>query len=109
MKLALAAIVVLGALSAEVIQSYIRRHAAAIHACYEKELRRNPTLRGRITVEWTIESTGLVSNAKVKSSTLENQAVETCVVDRIKRIRFPASDEAGSAIVRMPFDFTPPE
>jgi hypothetical protein len=78
----------------------------AIRACYEKELQRNPNLSGAITLTWHINPDGSVKGAKVKSSTMGNAAVESCMVRRIMDIKFPASaDGRDTTVGSFPFVF----
>ena len=70
--------------SPEAIQEVLLSHNAAIRYCYERELKRNPTLKGKISVRITISPDGQVKDATVVSSTLNSERVERCIIARIR-------------------------
>ena len=67
------------------ISAIVSKHNAAIQACYQRELRRNPDLKGKIVVRFTIAASGAVTHVELVSSTLNNGRVERCVLSRIRR------------------------
>jgi TonB family protein len=93
-----------GYLSADQINRVVRRSASAIRYCYETQLQRQPTLRGQVTIAWTIGLSGSVSGARVGRSSMHNSSVEGCVVRVVGRMRFPQPD-GGPVQVSYPFDF----
>jgi TonB family protein len=80
---------------------------AQIRYCYQRELTKNPTLGGKITVKFTIAKDGTVSSASTKSSTMGNEAVETCINTRFMKFQFPEPKGGGVVIVSYPFIFSP--
>jgi len=70
--------------SANAIHEVLLGHVSAIRYCYERELKRNPELKGKITVRITVASDGTVSNAEIVSSTMNNSRVERCILARIR-------------------------
>jgi len=92
-----------GSLDSSAVKSVVNRNIKAIYFCYESELRLNPKLEGKVTVEFTIARTGTVTEARVISSTLHSAKVEGCMVKTIKRWRFPRPDD--EAIIAYPFVF----
>lgn len=93
-----------GGLSQEQVRRVVMAHLGAVRACYESEVQRNPSLKGGVTVQWTIEPAGTVSGASVASTTLGSQRVEGCVVRQVKGWRFPAGD-APTIVGGFPFKF----
>jgi TonB family protein len=94
----------LGGRSADDINRVIKSRAGVFRACYQKELNRTPKLPGgKIIVAFTIAPEGHVSRAATKSSTLNNAAVEKCVVTTVQRLKFPAAK--APAHVTYPFSF----
>ncbi len=63
----------------------VNGHNDAIEYCYQKELRRNPTLRGKLVVRFTINPQGKVSTVTIVSSTLNSPELENCILRRIQR------------------------
>lgn len=93
--------------SAEAIHGVMVGHVKAIQYCYERELKRNPSLKGKITVRITISPEGSVTNAEIISSTLDNLRVERCILARIQLWNdFPAIEEAeGDVSFRQVYTF----
>ncbi len=94
-----------GGLSQAQVQRVVMAHLGAVRACYETEAQRNPSLRGGVTVAWTIDANGSVSGASLASSTLGNPRVEGCVVRQVKGWRFPSAD-GPTTVSGFPFKFS---
>lgn len=92
---------VVGGLDKDVIMKVIKRHQNEIKFCYEQELQKNPALGGKVAVAWTIDPTGGVSEANVSESSIGNANVESCIVQRIRRWKFP--EPAGGGVVNVTF------
>ena len=99
--------IILGALDKSLIDAVIKKHMNQIRYCYQRELPKNPTLGGKVTVKFVISKTGSVSKASTKSSTLSNSAVEGCINSRFMRFKFPEPKGGGIVIVSYPFIFQP--
>ncbi len=92
-----------GSLDQKAVNRIVKRNQPAIKHCYEAELRLNPKLNGKVTVEWTIGSTGAVTNASVVSSSLSNSNVEKCILKTVRRWRFPRPED--ETVIEYPFIF----
>ena len=93
-----------GGLTKEQVARVVRAHANAIKFCYEKELQRKPTLGGKIEVYWVIVPDGSVEKSKIAVTTMDDTAVEGCIVRQVKQWVFPKSD--GRTVVQSyPFLF----
>ncbi len=92
-----------GSLSKEVIRRVVRRHINEVKFCYEQQLNSRPDLQGRVTTRFVISPTGSVQSAMVGSSSLRNEAVESCIVRAVRRWTFPAPDGGGVVVVNYPF------
>ncbi len=92
---------VVGGLDKDVIMKVIKRHQNEIKFCYEQELQKNPALAGKVAVAWTIDPAGAVSEATVSESSISNANVESCIVQRIRRWKFP--EPAGGGVVNVTF------
>lgn len=93
-----------GGLSQEQVRRVVMAHLGAVRACYESEAQRNPSLKGGVTVQWTIDPSGSVSSASLGGTTLGNARVEGCVVRQVKGWRFPSS-ETPTIVGGFPFKF----
>lgn len=92
-----------GSLSKEVIRRVVRRHINEVKFCYEQQLNARPDLQGRVTTRFVISPTGSVQSAMVADSSLRNAAVESCIVQAVRRWTFPAPDGGGVVVVNYPF------
>lgn len=79
-----------GSIDKEVIRRVIRRHINEVRFCYEKELTKNPKLAGNVAVSFRISTSGAVDKSEIKSSTLNNADVESCIATRVLTWVFPA-------------------
>lgn len=96
-----------GALSKGVIRKVLKKNQRRFQACYERVLRRNPRLKGVITVKITINRRGRVTSAEVKKDTMNNPKVNKCVLKSLKRVRFPRPSDGNDVTVTYPFKFRP--
>lgn len=97
--------IVIGSLAPSEIDRVVRQHLGQIRHCYEKALGTHPGLGGKLSVKFGIAADGTVSTSSVGHSTLANAEVEGCVVDRMRRLRFPPPKGGGVVLVRYPFVF----
>lgn len=80
---------VLSGLPKDLINAVVQRHRSEIRQCYEASRQRNPGLRGKVTIAFTIQPSGIVSYATVKESTVGDGALESCIVSRVRTWIFP--------------------
>ncbi|MCB9728693.1 MAG: AgmX/PglI C-terminal domain-containing protein [Deltaproteobacteria bacterium] len=89
------------------IQNGMAVRKGSFRFCYERELRTSPALQGRVEMRFVIGLDGKVSGEpKITGSTLKNPAVESCLVDSVKKATFAAPD-GGVCTVNWPFRFEP--
>lgn len=93
-----------GYLSPEQVMRVVRANMAAVRYCYENELARQPSLRGRIVIAWRVNREGRVASPRVGSSTMGNARVEGCIVRQVRNWRFPEPD-GGEVDISFPFVF----
>jgi hypothetical protein len=98
--------VVLGGLNKAEIDEVIKHQESALRYCYQRELQKNPALSGKVVVKFTISRDGTVSQASTPTSTLASDAVESCLVGRFMRMKFPEPRGAGVVVVSYPFMFS---
>jgi len=93
--------------SAQNIQEVLLSHNQVIKYCYERELRRYPSLKGKVVVRITINPQGEVVEVSIVNSTLNNERVERCIIARISNWKdFKSVDpEAGNVTFRQTYVF----
>lgn len=98
---------VVGGLPPEVVKRIVRPNFGRYRLCYEEGLRRDPALRGRLDLSFTIDPTGSVSGPKVGGD-LPDPEVKACVGKSLSGLSFPQPDPRGPVRVTVPITFTPP-
>ncbi|WP_418140088.1 AgmX/PglI C-terminal domain-containing protein [Marinobacter sp. MA] len=78
----------------------------ALYSMYQRELRQDPTLEGKVLLELVIEPDGSVSACEVVSSELEHPKLEQRIAMRVRLFNFGA-DSVEARKVRFPIDFLP--
>lgn len=77
-----------GTISKEVLTQVIRNELVSrIQQCYERGVKNDKTLGGKITLRWSIDLTGRAFNTRY-DSTLDHQMTETCVMEVFNRAQF---------------------
>ncbi len=84
----------------------IRRRLGGIKHCYEKRLKRNPQLKGKVVIRFVIHPGGKVISVEVVENTTGDPEVASCIAARIRAIRFPPTD-GGETAVTYPFILAP--
>jgi pSer/pThr/pTyr-binding forkhead associated (FHA) protein/outer membrane biosynthesis protein TonB len=93
-----------GGMSREAVKRVIEQHLDEITYCYETALISNPTIKGKITMEWKILMSGAVGEVRIKSSTVKSPAIYGCIKSAIKSWRFP-KPVGNEVVVSYPFIF----
>ena len=94
-----------GELDPALVSKEVRARIGAVKACYERALKRNPNLSGKIKVRWTITAAGTVSGVDISDDSMGDSEVSSCIKQLVARWRFPAP-AGGSVEVEFPFVFT---
>jgi outer membrane biosynthesis protein TonB len=90
----------------EEIQIVFDRYKAALYRLYNRELRKDPTLQGKMILRLTIEPGGQVSFCQLQSSDMNAPDLSAQVVDRVRSFDFGAKEVPAITIV-YPIDFLP--
>ena len=92
--------------SIEEIKLVFERNKGAIYAIYNRALREEPSLQGRVVLELKIAPEGQVVDLRVVSSELKAADLERKLLARIKQFDFGAKD-VDAITVTWPVDFLP--
>jgi TonB family protein len=84
-----------------VIGERVRAHVDEITNCYEARLSRRPALAGRMMARFDIGSDGSVTSASADG--IDDQELERCVIDAIRRWKFEKPGSGGKLRVAYPF------
>ncbi len=96
----------LGGRSDESIRRVMDRNKGAIFAVYNRALRKDPTLAGKLVFEMQIDPSGAISSLTLVSSELADESLTQKILARIRMIRFEAADVVATT-VNYSFDFLP--
>ena len=91
----------------EEIQIVFDRYKAALYRLYNRELRRDPTLRGQMVLKLTIEPDGSVSFCALQNSNMNAPMLAEQVVERVRTFDFGAKEGIVSMTIIYPIDFLP--
>lgn len=91
----------------EEIQIVFDKYKAALYRIYNRQLRVNPTLQGKVVLRITIEPDGSVSLAKVDSTDMDAKKMLAKIVARVKRFNFGAKEGVPQVTILYPIDFLP--
>jgi TonB family protein len=92
--------------SIEEIKLVFERNKGAIYAIYNRALREDPTLQGKVVLELTIAPSGNITNLRILSSELKAQELEQKLLARIRQFEFGSKD-VEVMVVSWPVDFLP--
>lgn len=92
--------------SIEDIQMVFDRNKGSIYSVYNRALRADPALRGKIVLRLTIAPSGKVTRCDLVSNELGDPALGQKIVSRVKLFDFGARDVAEVTIT-YPIDFLP--
>jgi hypothetical protein len=91
----------------EEIQIVFDRYKSALYRLYNRELRNDPTLRGQVVLQLTIEPNGSVSFLEIRSSDLGSPVLEQQIAERVRSFDFGAKEGITAVTILYPIDFLP--
>jgi len=104
------AVVLFGEFDAEVLQAYVRGRRNSLLQCYERSLKKNPSLRGRVELVFTILLAGRSSAIEAKadgfSTSNSSDEVTTCLKTVVRGWVLPRKTEAPVTL-KLPMVFSP--
>jgi TonB family protein len=92
--------------SIEEIQIVFDRNKSSIYSLYNRALRSNPSLQGKLVLKLTIAPSGKVTAIAMVSSDLSDPALEKKLLRRIKMFNFGAKP-VEAVTITYPIDFLP--
>jgi outer membrane biosynthesis protein TonB len=91
----------------EEIQIVFDRYKSALYRIYNRELRNDPSLRGKMVLRITIDPDGHVSACSVKSTDLASPALSKDIVERVLNFNFGSKAGVPVLTILYPIDFLP--
>jgi len=91
----------------EEIQIVFDKYKATLYRIYNAELRKIPTLRGKMIMRLTIEPGGEVSACTVQSTDLASPELVEQIVARVRKFNFGPKEKVPTTTILYPIDFLP--
>jgi len=79
------------------VRNTIVKNNASIQECYLNHLNiKDAVTSGKVQVDWQISPQGETLNPQIVTSTMDDKAMDQCILDKVKTFQFPAppSDKA---------------
>jgi TonB family protein len=92
--------------SIEEIKLVFERNKGSIYAIYNRALREEPSLQGKVVLSLTIAPSGAITECHIVSSELKTPELENKLLARIRQFDFGAKD-VDQMVVTWPVDFLP--
>jgi TonB family protein len=92
--------------SIEEIQMIFDRNKGSIYSVYNRALRKDPTLQGKVVLRLTIAPSGKVIRCELVSSELHDPALGQKISQRVKLFNFGSKD-VDEVTITYPIDFLP--
>ncbi|MBM4778944.1 MAG: AgmX/PglI C-terminal domain-containing protein [Archangiaceae bacterium] len=93
-------------ISTEALSNWMRGRRGAIVSCYERELKRDHSLSGRLVLKFVVSTRGRVTDLDLTEGTMQNAAVRECITSIAKNWVLPFTPE-DEVPVAFPFVFSP--
>jgi len=91
----------------EEIQIVFDRYKSTLYRIYNKELRKDPTLRGKILLRLTIDPDGSVASCTVEKTDLASSGLVAAIVERVRKFNFGPKKGTPKTTILYPIDFLP--
>lgn len=93
-----------GSIDANVVNSFMNARFVQVKACYERSLKKNSFLEGKVDLNIDVSPTGKVTRVTVNKDTVGDADMLACVKRTIRGWPFP-KPEGGRVIIGKTFNF----
>lgn len=91
-----------GKVDPQAVASVFSRRKSAIKSCYEKELRRDSKISGRVVLKFTIGPAGRITDISATQNTTGVDSIAQCMVEKVQGWKFDPP-EGGAVTFTYPF------
>ncbi len=74
------------------IHMVIRRHARQVKKCFERQLKRDPSIKGKLLVTARVKPNGRIKKVAINPEKFHGTYLEECLIKEIRHWRFPSFD-----------------
>ncbi len=89
------------------IAQTMKRYTGRIKQCYERQLKSDPDLKGKVSVSFEIGTDGNVSGVGIEENSTGNAELANCIKREVSRIRFVPPPEDDVEVAGYPFILAP--
>lgn len=89
------------------VYSAVRSYIGGLKFIYNNALRKDPSLKGKLTVKIVITTAGKVGSVENVSSTLQSPEAVDAIIQRIYKWKFPELEGGQDFTITYTFDFSP--
>ena len=89
------------------ISRRIKHYNGRIKSCYERELKADPSLAGKVTISFEINTLGKVSGVGIEENTTRNSDLEQCIKREVSRFRFNPAPPDPIEVAGYPYLLSP--
>jgi hypothetical protein len=93
-----------GQLAASQIRKVIKAGVGRLRRCYERDLRRTPSLEGQLRLSIRIAPDGQVARAQVSHHPALSDALKQCLMQEARQWRFPRPAGGGGVSFELPLN-----
>jgi outer membrane biosynthesis protein TonB len=94
-----------GTIASADVNKVIKSRLTAFKMCYEKALKDNPSLKGKISLRFTIGTSGNVTSSSIEYDGIKDSGLSTCLIEKVKTFVF-SKPEGGVVIFVFPLVFS---
>lgn len=95
-----------GTIDTRALLKVFNKYEGELKKCYERALKRDPNLAGKISLQVRIEPSGRASTAKVTGTSMRDASMFGCMERSAKSWSYP-TPTGGAAVVNKPITFSP--
>ncbi len=92
-------------LSKDEVGRVIHSHLAEVRYCYESAMIKNPSVQGKLVVDFIIQGGGNVKSGKINSSTVGDASLDQCILSHLFKWKFPKPTGGVDVAIVYPFIF----
>jgi hypothetical protein len=87
------------------VAQQIRLKKFEIQSCYESSLKRNPSLAGKMVIQFEVGQNGAIDDTSFPAEKLSDEAVQDCIAERARGWKLRPLHQHDSLSVAFPFVF----
>ena len=94
---------VTGGLSETSIRELLQKQMHFFNTCYKQALKKTSQLKGKIVFGLVVDSAGQVIDVRLDKGINNARAFETCMLQKLKKLRFPAPEKGIKTVIKVSF------